>query len=254
VIGNVWVADTARGFPTQITFGTGMSGGVVWSPDSKRVVYLSSSKRNAIVEKNANGSGDERVLLTVESTSTYPTSWSPDDRFILYDRNEGSQANRHIMVLPLDGTTKPFRFIETSAEELDGQFSPNGQWVAYTSNETGTGEIYVQPFSKSAGGKWRVSQGGAQAPQWRSDGMELYYIRQDGTLMAVDVSKSTAKEFQAGATTPLFKVPLGGGTGSYNAAADGRRFLVGLSVTNAAKRRDETPFTVILNWETLLRK
>src|SRR5213083_2964398 len=95
-----------------------------------------------------------------------------------------------IWALPLDGDRKPFPVVQTDFEERDGQFSPDGKWIAYQSNESGRFEIHVQPFSGSerqVSGKWQVSTTGGAQVRWRHDGKELFYIALDGRLMAVPI-------------------------------------------------------------------
>jgi eukaryotic-like serine/threonine-protein kinase len=145
--------------------------------------------------------------------------------------------------------------------ESDGRrarFSPDGRWIAYASNESGNGEIYVRPFdtssamgSSSAGstavtGKWMVSKDGGDAPLWRRDGKELFYLSRDGMAMAVAVS--TGGVFQAGIPKALFKVPPG--VLFWDATADGKRFLM----TAPSAAAVQAKFTVVLNWQAGLKK
>ncbi len=135
------------------------------------------------------------------------------------------------------------------------QFSPDGHWVVYTSNETGTKEVYVQPFPMSSGGKWPVSNGGGNEPRWRRDGKELFYFAPDSTLMAVDVS-TTGGNVKLGVPKPLFKTSILGGTGGGPITAwrwdspDGQRFLV----NTPTEEFTATPITIVLNWQTALKK
>jgi eukaryotic-like serine/threonine-protein kinase len=136
---------------------------------------------------------------------------------------------------------------QTQATEDQGQFSPDGHWVAYTSNESGQSEIYVIPFPPSPnGGRWVVSRAGGVMPRWRRDGKELFFISPDWKMMAVDVS--TKPTFQSGAPRALFDtemVDTGIRTGpmSWDIAADGKRFLI-ISDNSAGA----LSLNVILNW------
>jgi eukaryotic-like serine/threonine-protein kinase len=131
--------------------------------------------------------------------------------------------------------------------------SPDGHWVAYTSDESGRDEIYVRDFSSGsaqgswgAASRWLISKSGGTSPRWGGDGKELFYGASDGKLMAVNISSKPV--FQAGAPRPLFQLPPGfiGG----DVTADGKRFLVGVPVGQSAS----VPFTVVLNWQTALKK
>ena len=137
--------------------------------------------------------------------------------------------------------------------ENQGQFSPNGRWVAYVSNESGQSEVYVRGFatdfssgSASVGGSVLVSRGGGTAPRWRGDGREIFYLAPDGKMMAVAVGPG--QEFHVGTPTPLFQTPSGTIVG--DVTADGKRFLLIAPVGPSAS----VPFTVVLNWTAGLKK
>jgi Tol biopolymer transport system component len=134
----------------------------------------------------------------------------------------------------------------------NAQFSPDGRWVAYSSNETGNSEVYVSPFP-SADGKWQVSRGGGEEPRWRRDGKELFYLSAEGKMMAVAVK--TGSNFEAGSPVALFQTHLRQPISlmelvSYDATADGQKFLINTKVDepNAA------PLSIILNWASEMEK
>jgi Tol biopolymer transport system component len=144
---------------------------------------------------------------------------------------DNSETKSDLWVLPLQGDRKPTPFLRTEFNESSGQFSPDGHWVAYTSDESGRDEIYVRDFSSGAAqgswdaaGRWLISKSGGNSPRWRGDGKELFYVASDGKLMSVDVSAKPL--FKAGAPRPLFQLPAGfiGG----DVSADGKRFLIGV--------------------------
>lgn len=154
---------------------------------------------------------------------------------------------------------KPFPFLRSEFREANGQFSPNGRWVAYESNESGRDEIYVRAFSPDTGGvkanrggKWLVSTSGGIQPHWRGDGKELYYIAGNGKLMAVKVLADSA--FHAGVPKALFQAPpldvAGDWVTNWDVAPDGKRFLFVTSV----KQNAESPLTVMMNWQSALKK
>jgi Tol biopolymer transport system component len=159
-----------------------------------------------------------------------------------------------LRVLPLEGPEdaprKPFPFLRTEFNEFAGQFSPDMRWIAYTSNESGTNEVYVRPLSPDAGGgspasggKWMVSKGGGEYAHWRSDGKQLFY-RRNGAVIAVDV------KFQAGAPARLFDSGFLAGGGA-TLSADGKRFIFPLPESATAAL---ATFTVLLSWQAGLRK
>jgi Tol biopolymer transport system component len=246
--GDTWVLEFARGTATQLTFGSGNTN-PIWSPDARYIAYWKGGA--GIYRKLANGAGLEEAL--VRSTGlTFPKSWSPDGRFILYAQvKPGTGAD--LLAIPVEPDAKPFVVAQTPANEDQGQFSPDGHWVAYTSNESGLSEIYVIPFPpSSSGGKWLVSKGGGVQPRWRRDGKELFYISPDSKMMAFEVN--TQPVFHAGTPRALFQtgiVDTGIRTGpmSWDLAPDGNRFLI-----ISEKSTDASSLTVALNWRAGLRK
>ena len=117
----------------------------------------------------------------------------------------------HLWILPLDGERKPAPIMQTEFIETQAQFSPDGRWISYTSNESGRNEIYVRPFPASPehGGKIKVSEGGVTSARWRRDGKELFYIASDTKMMAVDVRATPG--FKAGVPQPLFQTRIRAG-------------------------------------------
>jgi Tol biopolymer transport system component len=155
-----------------------------------------------------------------------------------------------LWVLPMEGDSKPFPFLTTEFSESQGAFSPDGRWVAYVSGESGRNEVYVRAFSPpgrpAAEGKWMVSRDGGTTPRWLADGKELTYFF-GGRVMAVDVT--AIPSFQAGAPRPPTEAPLGAAFG--DAAADGKRYLVGVPVERTTA---PPPFNVVLNWQAALKR
>jgi len=168
------------------------------------------------------------------------------------------KTSNDLWVLPLSGDRKPSPLLHTPFSETHGQISPDGKWLAYSSNETGRGEIYVQPFPSGAG-KWQVSTSGGQFPRWRRDGRELFYMTQasGGKMMAVDVT-SSGSTFEAGSPKELFDSPYinlahsgtGPGAGPYHTfavSADGQRFLIPHPPSTDAATVT-MPIAVVENW------
>ena len=144
--------------------------------------------------------------------------------------------------------------VKTNFDERDGQFSPDGKWIAYQSDESGRFEIYLQPFASPVDGpkptgKWQVSSNGGAQVRWRSDGKELFYIGLDEELMAVSVRlDSNNHTAQFGDAAPLFRTRVGGAVQDiqrqqYVVSPDGQQFLMNTIIEEAT-----SPITVILNW------
>jgi Tol biopolymer transport system component len=154
-----------------------------------------------------------------------------------------------LWILPLTGEKKLFKFLATPAEEMHGNFSPDGHFVAYTSNESGRFEVYVQTFPLSDR-KWQVSTSGGYEPRWRADGREIYYLSEDRKLMAV--SLGAGPQFEA--PVRLFQTRVGVGVSAnrmhYVPSRDGKRFLVHTLSSDSSS----TPITVSLHWTAGLKR
>jgi hypothetical protein len=190
-------------------------------------------------------------LLFKSTDSKYVNDWSRDGRFLLYEEYS-AKGRSDLWALPMDGAgeRKPAPFLTTRSNERAGRFSPDGRWIAYQSDESGRPEIYVGPFPRPAGGggKWMVSQGGGFAPRWRRDGTELFYIGADGQVMASGVSASGAA-FQRGVPKLLFNVRIAPET-NWDVNAEGTKFLFPIISNDTT----QPPFTVVLNWMSLLKR
>jgi len=256
---NIWLYDFARGVTTRFTFDTGWDSYPVWSPDGSRIAFGSyRGEYFDLYQKASNLAGEDELLLKSGSHKA-PTSWSPDGRFLLYFN---PVPPSHLWVLALGSAAtdrKPVLVEHSEFNQAVGRFSPDGRWIAYSSDESGKDQIYVRPFdaaamgSSSSGGtpltgKWMVSKDGGSAALWRHDGKELFYMGADGNLTAVDVS--TSGVFQAGVPKALFKVPAG--VIFFDVSADGKRFLV--AAPSATSTSPAPKFTVVLNWQSLLKK
>jgi Tol biopolymer transport system component/tRNA A-37 threonylcarbamoyl transferase component Bud32 len=247
---NIWLLDLSRETNTRFTSGSAIDVSPVWSPDGSRIVF--SSNRDGgynLYQKPLNGVKDVEVLLK-SSENKNATDWSRDGRFLLYDRSD-PKTKAGISVLPMMGDKKPVPFTTQEVNEIDASFSPDGHWVAYVSDESGGFEVYVRSFSLNsvgtaveARGKWQVSNGPGRGPTWRRDGRELYYSS-GKKLMAVEIT--TSPVFRAGKPQPLGVVIPQGAV--WDSTADGKRFLVLAPMTSKPE-----PYTVVLNWQTGLKK
>ena len=243
--GDVWLTDLLRGGMTRLTFDPGIDSAPVWSPDGMRIAFFSSRKGPSnLYLKPSSGAGAEELLLESPNAKA-PQDWSKDGRFLLY-READPKTGRDLWALPVTGNDrKPIVVVKTPFEELNGQFSPDGRWVAYETNESGRFEIAVQPFP-AATGKWQVSTDGGIQPRWRADGKELYFVAPDGKLMAASITAGAA--FAAGTPAALFPAALAPGSGSqkqqYAVSRDGR-FLI----SQVVEASSAAPITLILNWK-----
>jgi Tol biopolymer transport system component len=239
--GETYVMELARGVATPLTFGPENTN-PAWSPDGRYIAY--DKVGVGLYRKLASGAGEEELLVPARNLAV-PKSWSPDGNILVYAQINPS-TGADLMAVPVNGDRKPFPVVQTTATEDQGQFSPDGHWLAYTSNESGQAEVYVIPFPPSRGTKWLVSRGGGAQPRWRRDGKELFYISTDSQMMSVEVS--TRPTFQSGTPRTLFQsdiVDTGIRTGpiSWDLAPDGKRFLI---ITPNSS--ETSTVTVVLNW------
>ena len=259
--GDVWLVEAAGGKTSRLTFDASQeNSSPLWSPDGSRIVF--GSRRNGkwgLYQKLSNGTGNEELLAESELAKT-PTSWSADGRFIMFmviDPKTVSDA----WALPLTGDRKPFPILQTPFNEGHPQISPDGKWIAYSSDETGRREIYVQSFPPGAG-KWQISSNGGTYPRWRRDGKEVFYMDalNFGKIFSVAIN-ATGSKFEYSAPRPLFDsgyINSGfGHTGNWNTfavSADGQRFLIPRPESSLTGALTNTPITVVLNWVTGLKK
>jgi serine/threonine protein kinase len=244
---NLWVVELEKGTALRIT--STFSQMPVWSPDGSRIAY--SEGTSGLTVRAANGSGDAEGLL---AGANFPSAWSPDGRFIIFVRR-GVKTRMDIYALPLFGDRKEYLILNSPFNEQTPAFSPDGRWLAYTSDETGNYEIYVQSFSadgKLAADKQRVSTNGGTYPLWRRDGSELFFVAPDGQMMSSAV-KTAGTEFQFAAPKSLFKTRMLAWITNfheYDVSPDGQRFLIGTLIGEPKA----PPPTVILNWTAALKK
>jgi eukaryotic-like serine/threonine-protein kinase len=251
---DIWILDTVGKTRSHVTFDPGDDNAPVWSPDQKYVAYQGNRGGfSHLLTKEVSGGKNEEVLAQREDLqpgALIPTDWSSDGRYLLFNRSQGVEGSTDVWMLPLFGDRKPLPLIQTKANETGAIFSPDAHWMAYVSNESGAPQIYVQPFPLT-GAKYHISQGGAGAiqPLWSKDGREILYVELDASgprLTSVPVR--TNPDFQAGASSPLFRFSLittfgGSSARGYSMTNDGKRFLVA-----TLQQQVTTPMTVMLNW------
>jgi hypothetical protein len=240
---SIWVVDLERGTPTRL--GEGVL--PIWGPRGSDIVFTSRRVGGSsdLVHRSILGSSSDESLLLRTPEMKIGGNWTGDSRYIVYT---GSNPETKLDLWALSvADRRPIPFLQTSFNEMHGQVSPDGHWLAYASDESGTWEVYVQTFPEP-GGKRTISVGGGAEPQWRRDGRELYYLAPDGTLMAVAVSTSD-DVFNAGRPAPLFQARIPADIlafrNHYAPTHDGQRFLV-----DAAD--DNEPINVVVNWTALL--
>jgi eukaryotic-like serine/threonine-protein kinase len=244
---DIWIHEPAQALATtRLTFDPSFHWAPIWTPDGKQILF--SSNRSVgfhLYLKNADGSGSEEDVADLGNVVGNPWDWSRDGKYVLVRK-----ANE-LWYLSWPGReAKPLSQAKWTVR--NAQFSPDGRWMAYASNETGSWEIYVSPFL-SGNGKWQVSSGGGQEPKWRQDGKELFYVSSEGKMMSVAVK--TGASFEPGSPVALFQThrrqPVSAlDVFSYDVSADGQKFLVITKVDEA----NAAPLSVLLNWASEMEK
>jgi Tol biopolymer transport system component len=253
---DLWLLDGAR--TSRVTFDAALDQSPLWSPYGTRIVFETNRTGPFdLYQTFTMGSGMEELIVSSDQNKA-PSSWSADGRFLLYMSVDSTTAV-DLWVVPMTGDDRtPSVFLKTPFSEAWGAFSPDGRWVAYQSNESGSSEIFVRPFvppvapGTAAGpeptaGQWQVSTAGGVFPVWRPDGKELYYLNPEGAMMAATITV-TGSTPAPGAPVVLFPTRiLGGGASaglgrSYDVAPDGR-FLI-----NTVRDVEAAPITVLMNW------
>ena len=236
---DIWIIELARSIMTRLTF-KGFNYAPIWTPDGSHVTFSSNRAGGFnIFSKPADGSGDAVQLTRYESDSG---SWSPDGENLAFAQRRGAMSF-DIGILPLEGEAQ--FIVDTPFDERHPMISPDGLWLAYTSDESGQNEVYVRPFP-GPGGRWQVSTEGGTEPRWARSGDELFY-READKMMAVSVSNEP--ELTLGKPVVLFEGQyqflIGGGYSNYDVSPDGRSFVMIESVEEVAPVRQ---LTIVLNW------
>jgi serine/threonine-protein kinase len=259
---NIWVIDLATGAQTKLTQ-EGANMFPCWTPDGERVSYLSIRRGNefSINWKRADGHGESEALVSQGEPGEVlgPGSWSPDGKTLVYFRDLPSQPEngKDIWMMDRDGDREPRPLVATRAAEKGAAISPDGDWLAYTSNESGQVEIYVQPFP-AGGERHQVSAAGGEKPVWSPDGRSIYYraiAEGEFGLPILTVPVTTEPRFRAGAAKVLFGKSYEVGTyrwgPNFDIARDEKSFVV-IDADEPWGRATE--IRVVLNWFEELKR
>jgi Tol biopolymer transport system component/DNA-binding winged helix-turn-helix (wHTH) protein len=259
---NLWILDTITGAKRVLVDDGLMRDAPVWSPDSRRIAYFQNGSGWPGVAIRGLGVDDPENLPVLRESFQVPASWSPDGRFLAYTTTGfvrfANEQQSDLFVIDLESPKRPSNPLAQSPfNESAGAFSPDGLWMAFTSNESGQEEIYLQRFTggdrpRLDGQRFAVTRGGAQALKWRGDGRELFYLGFDGRVNAVPVKLGPRPSF--GAPEPLFEISTEARAAvhsimRFDASPDGQRFLVP-KVTGG----ERPAIIVVQNWEASLKR
>lgn len=241
---DIFVIDFSRGERQRITSSRATDASPVWSPDGRRLVFRSNrdGAHDLYVTELDVSKPEARVVKSL--LGKYPTSWSRDGRIAFH--TGGLETRWDVLAADTRGGSAPEQLLSSQFQETQAQFSPDGTWIAFTSNTTGDHEVWLKPLA--TGGRARqVSVDGGSDPRWRADGAELFYISRTGQLVARSVARA-GEDIRLGTPELLFGIADAEVTppfrSQYDVAPDGQRFLVRRSRESVRS----APLTVLLNW------
>lgn len=244
----LWTVDLGRGVRTRVplTLAPNQLSGAVWSADGGAFVLNLAKGQGLDLYRKPNDSTRTEALLLADDRPKMPMSISRDGRFLLFDAM-GTETGGDIWYLPLDAPAKAAPLVSSPYSERFGQFSPDGNWVAYASDDSGTIEIYVRAFPDGQT-QVRVSADGGDVPRWSRDGRQLFFYNNE-KMMAANVT-ATASTFEVTSVAPLFncRPPDGFRRLFYDVTPDGR-FLMMTPTTGALP----VSLTLTVNWPQLRR-
>jgi Tol biopolymer transport system component len=234
----------------------------VWSPDGSHITFASTRDGGSNLYQKATRGAAQDEAIDKATLNKRAEDWSRDNRYIIEGIINAPKTGRDIWVLPLFGDRKPFPYLQTDFNEQYAKLSPDGHWLAYTSDETKRDEVYVQTFP-TPGGKWQISTSGGSLPVWSRHGKELFFIGgktptpfllgNEQKLMAVEVKSDAMKggtKFEAGLPKALFDTHLPtNGVVWFDVSKDGR-FLMPTRVEEPTS----VAMTVVVNWTAGLKK
>ncbi len=252
---DIWIYDTEHGAKTRFTFAPGSEQYPVWSADGRQVYFMANPEGSIdLYQKASSGAGHDQLVLRTPGEKI-PLDMSHDGKYLLYQMFGGPRTRWDLWVMPVesspaDSTHGSTPYLHSEFNETDGRFSPDGRWIAYTSDESGQNEVYIGT-STAAGGRWQVSTSGGRGPRWRQDGKELYFLSPEKNIMAatitVENSSITVSNIHMLFEAPHITMRI---LPSYDVSPDGNRFLINMQSEN----QNQTALSLCINWDAAMKK
>ena len=264
---DIWIWNLSRETMTRLTFDEADDLIPIWTPDGQRIVFVSTREGafGGIYSKAADGTGEVELLCSAQDRLLVPSSWSGDGNALVIGELNLSPLSTDIGMLSIEGDRERTSLLQEKHFELEPQVSPDGRWMAYQSDESGQGEIYVRPFPDINKGRWQVSTNGGSSPLWSPDGQELFY-RSNDTIMTVAVE--TEPTFNPGNPEVLFRGTYFSSSvlqikvTPWDISPDGKRFLMikqqtttdEESATGDVSALVFRKINIVLNWDQELKQ
>jgi Tol biopolymer transport system component len=242
---DVWILDLERDIRTRFTFEAGFDFAPIWSPDGSEIAFSSSRNQGSgIYIKPSDGNGEAYRVFESDVQADL-ADWSADGRYLVVVVENPATAH-DIWIVPLYGDSTGRLFADSEFDETWPTISPDGRWLAYSSNESGTEEVYVTTFP-DPGPKWQVSNDEGDRPHWRADGQELFYLDNRDRIVSAEVDGS-GSSFKVGSVEVLFQTQPRRPGWIYDVTADGQTFIVNTSLVQGRV----SPVTLVTNWSAEL--
>ncbi len=223
---NIWIKQLDHGPVTRLSFGGG-DRRPAWSPDGRMVAFVRDTGGSSIVTaRYADGSRPDTTLARLDR-QVQEVEWTRDGKWLVMRTDNGNAGAGDLVGKRMQGDTTPVVLVASPFTELNPAVSPDGRWLAYTSNESGNNEVYVRPFPNTNDGRWQVSTAGGRAPRWSRDGKELFFVDRSGSMVSAPIAPGPT--FSVGALRPLFNTAgfaLDDFHQAYDISPDGRSFII----------------------------
>jgi eukaryotic-like serine/threonine-protein kinase len=247
---DIWIWNFVRKTMTRLTFDKGEDALPVWSPDSKRIAFHTHKKnaRGSLYSRAADGTGEDEAIGSFLGKEVFPWSWSSDGKNLFVQA--GVRSATDIEVLSIEGERKYRVLLKETYAQMQPKISPDGRWLAYTSDESGQMQIYVRPFPDVNKGKWQISANGGSSPLWSRDGRELFYCGSDAVI-AVPVRTEPAFYFETGKVLFQGKYSADWSGRVWDISSDGKRFLMmkeAATIATPAAAEAPRKINIVLNW------